>query len=349
MECGYRFVVKSDMIDNLQKVPRSLLHACWCIIVICVYFFSSTMNVYGEVIDRIVAVINDDIITMSEFLGEGEEIYQQLSRGKKGDSLEQALEKVQLDVLSHLIDKRIIHQKAVSMGITVSNAELTKAFDYMLKRDNMDYAGFKEKFAHTGRTIKSYKHLIAERLLQTKLFELEVHSKVVITEPKIKEYYWRKYVVGEMVEGFHILHIGVMWDSSVKQSKLSAKKQADKIRVMAFLKDESFTTLAKEYSGLPSARVGGDAGVVNGKEMDHRMWEVIARMEPGGISEVVETSTGYHIFKLLSKKEGVKQTIAPYESVRMEIQDMARYAAINERYMQWMSKLRGNAHIETRL
>ena len=349
MECGYRFVVKSDMGANLQKVPGSFLNAGLCIIVIYVYLFSSPMNVYGEVIDRIVAVINDDIITMSEFLWEGEEIYQQLSRGKKGCSLDQALEKVQLDVLDHLIDKRIIHQKAVSLGITVSNAELTKAFDYMLKRDNMDYAGFKEKLDQAGQTMKSYKDLIAERLLQTKLFELEVHSKVVITEPKIKEYYWRKYVIGEMAEGFHVLHIGVMWDASVKQSKLSAKKQADKIRVMAFLKDESFTTLAKEYSGLPSARVGGDAGIVTGKEMDHRMWEVITRMKPGGISEVVETLTGYHIFKLLSKKEGVKQTIAPYESVRMEIQDMARYAAINERYMQWMNELRGDAHIETRL
>ena len=335
------------MSANLQKVPGSLLNAGLCIIAICVYFFSYSMNLYGEVIDRIVAVINDDIITMSEFLQDGEEIYQQLSGVKKYDSLDQASEKVQLDVLTHLIDKRIIHQKAVSLGIVVSDAELTKAFDYMLKRDNMDYAGFNEKLDQAGQTMESYKDLIAERLLQTKLFELEVHSKVVITEPKIKEYYWRKYVIGEMAEGFHILHIGVMWDGSV--GKLSAKKQADKIRVMAFLKDESFTTLAKEYSGLPSARVGGDAGIVTGKEIDHRMWEVIAGMEPGEISDVVETSTGYHIFKLLSKKEGVKQTIAPYESVRMEIQDMASYAAINERYMQWMNELRGNAHIETRL
>jgi len=297
----------------------------------------------AEVIDRVVAVVNSDIITLSELEEQGKDA---LRRAEGEEDQEAAAEEIKRQLLSQLVERKLTQQEAEKAGIEVSDSELDGAFTQILKRNSTDSASFEQGLASIGKTVEEYRNLIKEELRKRKLINQQVRSKIVITDSKIREYYDRHYSAANVPEGYHVLQLGFSWDEEGGEaSREEARKRAE--HVIAELQGgRSFRELADDFSDLPSARDGGDLGFLKKDEMASYMRDVLVGMKPGEISGIVETPAGYQIFKLLSSREGDLVAQSPYEAVREEIADLVYREEVGKQYDKWVQDLRSQSYVK---
>jgi peptidyl-prolyl cis-trans isomerase SurA len=307
---------------------------------------------YGDhLVDRVVAVVNNDVITLSELEKAGREFFERIKSQAPATEVDRALEKAREEVLSRLVDKSIVRQQAEKLSITVSEQELDTALDQILARNNATIEEFKKELAAMKISEQEYRENLRDQIMQSKLISYEVRSRIVINEEDIKAYYQEEYTQHKGESGYHILQMGFTWRNTVSleeagfDTKEAAREKAEEIRARV-LDGESFTELAKAYSNLPSASYGGDIGLFQKDEMASYMKDVILAMHPGEISPIIETGNAFQFFKLLSVREGDLVVKAPYESVREEIRDVLYRQKMEEQYKAWVKSLREEAYIK---
>jgi len=307
---------------------------------------------YGEhLIDRVVAVVNDDVITLSELNKTGKEFFARVKEKAPEAEIDKAMAKARDDVLSSMIDKTIVRQQAEKLSITVAEEEVDAAIDQILARNNATIEDFRRELAAMNLQEQEYRDNIRDQILQSKLINYEVRSRIVVIEDEIKEYYQKEYTQEKGESGYHILQIGFTWRNSVSlekagfDTKEEAREKAEEVRTRV-LDGESFKGLAQSYSNLPSAADGGDIGIFEKDELADYMKDVILAMKPGDISPIVETGNTFQFFKLLSVREGDIVVKAPYESVREEIRDILYRAKMEDQYKKWVKSLRDEAYVK---
>ena len=304
---------------------------------------------HAEVIDRVVAVVNDDIITLSEVEEEAEGLYRAIAQKNSGDSLLQALDKAREKTLDALIDKKLIIQKAKQFHVSVSPEEIDRAYEKVRARAGLDKTTFKQKLKESGITEKMYRSNLETRLLQKKLVSYTVRSKIVITEAMILDYFDEHYTTKVKEGSFYLLQIGFGWenDSDPKteaEKRKRAYRTAERVHKLA-LNGQKFRKLARKFSDLPSASDGGDIGTFTLDEMAPAMREAVAALAPGAISEIVEIGRSYQFFKLLSGNKDAIIVTASYEDVKEEIRQKLYEEKLRQAYSDWIRKLKENAYI----
>jgi peptidyl-prolyl cis-trans isomerase SurA len=308
----------------------------------------------AELVDRVVAEVNDDVITLSELEKAGESYFKRIRDNAPAREVKIALEKAREEVLASLVDKMLLQQEAAKMSISVSEAEIDMAIDQILARNKATIEDFKKDLAAMHLTEQQYREDLRDQMLQSKLSNFQVRSRIVITEEDIQEYYQKQYTQENQESGYYLLQMGFTWEEQGNLvmpgtiAKQDAEKRAEEIRNRV-LDGESFKDLAKSFSNLPSAKDGGDIGLIKKDEMARYMRDTVLAMKPGEVSPIVETESGYQFFKLLSVREGDMVILAPYESVRVEIRDLLYQEEIKEQYDIWVKELREKAYIKTLL
>lgn len=303
---------------------------------------------YADIVDRVVAVVNEDVITLSEVNEEGKPLFQRIAEQAPASELPEALKQVRKTVIDKLIEKKIMLQEAEKANISVSQEEIDRAFELILKRNNTTLQQFRNELVSLGMTEEQYRENLKNQVLSSKLVSFEVRSKVIIPESKIIDYYDTHYTerVGE--GGYYILQVGFRWDHNPngdETAKDEAKKRAERIRSLA-LAGQDFRELAREYSDLPSAADGGDIGVLNKDDMSPEMLEIISKTKPGDISMIIETASGYQFFKVLSSQEGQIITKVPYESVKDDIYEILYQQEIEVRFEEWLKNMKSQSYIK---
>jgi len=308
----------------------------------------------AELVDRVVAEVNDDVITLSELERAGESYFKQIRDNAPAREVKLALEKAREEVLASLVDKMLLNQEAAKMSISVSEADIAMAIDQILARNKITIEGFKKDLAAMHMTEHRFREDLRDQILQSKLSNFQVRSRIVITEEDIQEYYQQRYTQENRQNGYYILQMGFTWEKQGNLvmpgtvAKQDAGKRAEEIRDRV-LDGESFKELAKSFSNLPSAEDGGDIGLIKKDEMAGYMRDTVLAMKPGEVSPIVETASGYQFFKLLSVRQDDMVVLAPYESVRIDIRDLLFQEEIKEQYEIWVKDLREKAYIKTLL
>ncbi|BCL61826.1 chaperone SurA [Desulfomarina profundi] len=318
-----------------------------------IFFFSvlclKPVSSRTEVIDKVVAVVNDDIITLSEVEQEAEGLYRAIAQKNSGDSLLLALDKAREKTLDALIDKKLIIQKAKQFHVSVSQEEIDKAYEKVRARAGLDKTTFKKKLKESGMTEKMYRSNLETRLLQKKLISYDVRSKVVITEAMIVDYFDEHYTKKVKKGSFYLLQIGFTWDETGDPQKETENKEhalrtAERVHKLA-LSGQKFRKLAKKFSSLPSASDGGDIGIFTLDEMAPAMRKAVADLEPGAISDIVKIGSSFQFFKLLSGNKDAIIVTASYEDVKEEIKQKLYEKKLKEAYSDWVKKLKEKAYI----
>jgi peptidyl-prolyl cis-trans isomerase SurA len=290
----------------------------------------------GEVIDSCAAVVNQDVITVSEVEEAGKSVFERIKAEVPFSQRAEAIHQARKNVIDRLIEKHLLLQQAEQMKIVVTDAEVEAARKDILERGGVSEEEFKAELVKMGQTEQQYRENLKEQILSSKLVGYAVRSKVVVPEEKIKAYYEQKYTA--KASGYRLLQIGVAFG----EAKQAAKKKAEEVRTLA-ASGQDFQELARQRSELPSAADGGDIGVFKADEMAPYMRNVVTSLQPGGISPVVETPEGFMIFKLLSSGQDAAK--APYESVRSEIHEILRKQELEARYKTWIEEIRSGAYI----
>jgi peptidyl-prolyl cis-trans isomerase SurA len=307
-------------------------------------------SVQANIIDSCVAVVNDDVITLSEVNEAGKPMFQRVAEQVPPEQLADALKQARQTVIEKLIEKRLLVQQAEQMQISVSDEDVERALAQILERNSTTMEQFKSELAKMGMDEQQYRENLRDQLLGSKLINYEVRSKVIVPEEKIIDYYDQHYTEQVGAGGYYILQIGVTLDKEgmpadpVEATK-AARKKAERILSLA-MGGQDFKQLARQYSDLPSAVDGGDIGAFKEDEMAEYMRDAVTSLKPGEISPVVESPNGYMLFKLLSSQEGKIITKVPYESVKEEIRNTLYQQEMEKRYDTWLEEIRNQAYIK---
>jgi peptidyl-prolyl cis-trans isomerase SurA len=318
------------------------------ILFVMVLLFSLSSFSFGEeYVDRVIAVVNDDVITLSELESTGRQYFNKIKANVPAGQLSSSLEKARGEVLNGLINKAIVKQKAAELSIIVEREEIDKALAQMLSRNNATIEQFRKKLATEDISESEYRKGLHDQILQSKLINFQVRSRIVIIEDDIKEYYQKEYTQEEGESGYYILQMGFTWQDSPtdSDSKEAVRKKAEVIR-QRVIAGEGFNELAQANSDLPSAVDGGDIGLIKKDEMASYMRETVQSLNPGEISEIVETGNTFQFFKLLTIRDGDVIARAPYDDVKEEIRNILYREKMDMQYKEWIENLREEAYIK---
>ena len=308
------------------------------------FFSASLVSLHAEVIDQVVAVVNNDVITLSEVNEAGKMLFQRVTAQAKPGELSAALTQVRNKVIEDMINKKIMEQHAEQRQIIVSEEELDAALAQVLSRSNATMAQFRQEINAMGMSETQYRDSLRIRILQSKLVNAEVRSRIVISEDQIIDYYDTHYTEQVQGGGYYILQIGFQADSKAENSA-DARARAERVLSLA-KKGEDFKMLAKKYSDLPSAADGGDIGVFLRDDMAETMQAAILKLHPGEISDIVKLGNSFQIFKLLSSQEGEIVTKISYEDAKDEIQEILYEQEIKSKYDEWIQSMREQAYVK---
>ncbi len=306
------------------------------------------VSLQAEIVDRCVAVVNNDTITLSEVNEAGKPLFQRVVEQAPLEQREEAMQQARKTVIEKLIDKKILIQEAKRYHIKVSDEELDKALQRILEKNHTTMEQFRKEMETMGLNEQQYKEDLRDQILSSKLVNIAVRSKVIIPEEKIIDYYDMHFTEQVGDGGYYILQIGCTWDKNAadqKAARKAARKKAERVHSLA-VGGEDFKKLAHEYSDLPSAIDGGDIGVFREDEMATSMRDAVVKLSPGQVSSIVETPSGYQIFKLLSSQEGQIITKVPYESVKEEIRQTLYQQEMQKLYKNWIKEMRDQAYIK---
>jgi peptidyl-prolyl cis-trans isomerase SurA len=301
----------------------------------------------ARLVEKVVAVVNGEVVTQTELDKAGKNIFIQLRQSTPASELDEALGEARRRVLTDLIEDLLVGQKAKELRINITEQELDIAIAKISKDNGMTTAQLYKELERTGVGQEEYRRKLANQIRHSKLVNYEIRSKVVISEEKAREYYDTIYSKQKTAEGYHLLQIGLTWETpnSSSATKDKAHLRAEGIRKLA-VAGQDFRELARSFSELPSAKDGGDLGFFTGAEMADSMKGIIIKLKPGQISEVIESRDSYQFYRLIAKNINGTPEFAPFADVSEEIFDRLRKEELDKRYDKWLKEIKDQAIIK---
>ena len=304
----------------------------------------------AEVVDKVVAVVNSDVITLSELEEETSGLLRSSTENNPDKPILEALKEAREVTLNGMIESRLIQQKAKKYNVKVTDEDIDIAYENIRNGMSLDPAEFIEKLKRSGLTVESYRKKLESQILQSRLLSYDVRSKIVVTEEMIVDYYNEHYISKVDKGSYYLLQIGCSWSETDDPEELNLDKQQTRLRTERIFdlaqKGQDFRTLAEKFSELPSASDGGDIGVFSLDEMAPAMRDAVSSLQPGEMSKIIETPAGYQFFKLLSGEKDATVVTAAFEAVKAEIREKIYEEKLKTAYAEWVKKLKEDAYIQ---
>jgi len=297
-----------------------------------------------ELVERLVAIVNDDAITLSE-LDEAVAPYEkEIGKSSYGqDEERQMLLKARQEILSRMIDQKLTDQETARLGVLVDDTEVDRRIEQIKNEHSFTEEELKNALSGQGFTMEEYRKRIKEQMLSIKLINLEVKSKVAITEDEIREYYEKHQDLYGSKAKYHLRSILVevpSWQSDEDRQNASKKIQV----IMEALENAmSFEEAARQYSEAATARDGGDLGLLALDELTPELQEAVRWMRAGDISPALETPHGYQILYVEKIEGAAPKTL---KDVRIEIQEKMYREIVEQKYKAWLEALRKRSYIK---
>lgn len=298
--------------------------------------------VSAQVVNRIAAVVNDDIITTYDVEMEAVIIAKE---AEKKPVPEGGRPQYQTVALNQLIDKKLAEQKIRELGITVSEEELRQAIEDIKKQNNLSQDALVAALKSQGLTLEKYQALFREQIERLRLMGQEVRSKIQVGEKEISEYYEanKKLYSDEMFQARHIFFTINEKTPEIDIRRIMALSMSVLLEARS---GKDFAELARKYSeDKLTAKDGGELGTFKKGEILPDIQSAVEAMQAGDISDLVITPAGFHIIKL---EKRFTTNAKPLSAVKGEIEEMLYRKKTEERFNQWIADMRKGAAIEIR-
>lgn len=295
----------------------------------------------GPVTDRIVAVVNNDAITLSE-IQEAIAVYRYENR----DRVVEPTDELVRQFLTRKIDSRLQLQEAAREKIVVEDAEVEAELAERMKRLNLtDPAQFEAALKAQGVTADAVKRRIRESLLIARVVRRKVGLRVSVTDSEVERYLAENRAKLETGLAYHAGHILVLPEADTDAAWEAARIKAELIRA-ELARGADFAALARQHSRDASARDGGDLGTLKRGELARDIEERILGLAPGEVSPPYRSRLGYHIFKLESKEELAGEALT---RIKQQIRDILFKQKYEVRLEAWLKEIKERAIIDIRL
>lgn len=265
-------------------------------------------------IDSVVAVVNEDVITRHELDDRLRTVIAQLK--KQGTPLPEqgVLEK---QILERMISEMLQSQFAKENGVRVDDAQLDLAITRIAQQNNFaTLAEFMAKLESEGVNIKKFREEIRAEIVSTRLREREVESKLVISDAEVDNYLANKSKAGMDNEEYHLAHILVVVPEQASADKIrAARERADQAQTQ-LAAGADFAQVAAGFSDAKDALKGGDLGWRPGDRIPPLFLNELQALKAGQHTAVLRSPSGFHILKLVEKRNGSAPVVITQTHVR---------------------------------
>lgn len=297
----------------------------------------------ADVLDRVVAVVNNEAITLSELQ---EHLAQYLAENRQSVPRE-GESALRERLLQRLVEHRLQLQEARRDKIAVEEGEITEQLADVMKRMGVKGQGELERVVSAqGLTMESLRQRLREQIMIKKVIRRRVALRISVTEHEIDRYLLENRAKLETGLAFHARHILITPASPAgEQEWEAARLKAEEVWSM-LRAGQDFAELARKYSQDPSAPDGGDLGVMKQGELAPEIEAQILRVRQGEVSGPFRSKLGYHMFKLEWKESLSGEALA---QTKQQIRDILYRENYQERLEAWLQEIKGRAIIEIRL
>jgi peptidyl-prolyl cis-trans isomerase SurA len=250
---------------------------------------------HGTPLDRVVAVVNDGVVLESELNEQIAEITQRLH--SQNVALPEA-SVLREQVLERLVLEEVQEQHADRAGIVVSDEQVNAALQDIAARNKVSFDQLPEKLASEGLVYADYRKNLRREIQRQMLRTRDVVQRINISPRELDQYIERQKNTASANNEYNLAHILVAVAQDASPTQLAAaRKKAEDVADRA-AKGEPFNQLAVTYSDSQTALEGGALGWLKGPSLPTFLAEVVPRMKPGQVSEILQTGSGYHLVRL---------------------------------------------------
>jgi len=308
------------------------MKAAYTVFLILLLILSSSLPIYA-IDDKIIAIVNDDVITFRELHDHLSTAYMELvSSGKSKDEIRKSMEVHQQEGIDKLIERKLLVDEANDKGLIVNK----EAVDQRLQ-ELKDYYGsdlrFHEALSKDGMTVTDLINTITNQIKAQSIIDMEIKSKIFINPREVTSYYQEHTEQFFKPERVDLQSIFIPYEDD----KDSAIQQADEISKLLKAPGANFSDLAKQHSQAPSI------GIIARGQFLPAIESAVFDLAEGEISEPIKTEAGLYILKVMEK---YPEQQAPLDEVRDSISNFLFRQKFNERVSVWLDELKSRAYIE---
>ena len=299
----------------------------------------------GEVIEEIIAQVNDRIIVLSEYRTSLNALRQDLTQQQlPAAEFETQFRERSKDILRELIDQQLLAQKASELGIDVEG-QVIRRLDEIRQQMNLPSMEALEQAANTqGLNYEDFKQNLRDNFLTQQVINREVGSRVLVAPSEISAYYEEHKQELERKDGFSIQLILVSTDGKPEE-ELPALRQKAEEALEKVRKGENFADLARQYSDDATKENGGNAGFFEKGMMAPEIESAVEGLERNGISDIIQTRFGHMIVKLLERSAA---GIPPMSEVEGRIHEQLYLQKVQPALRVYLTTLRQESFISVK-
>lgn len=302
-------------------------------------------------LDRIVAVVNGDIVLWSEWKQRVDTFKTRLGKTLDEGEKKKRLEKLKMQIINKMVDDKLLEQNAAKLQISVSDKEVQAAVLDTQKKHNLTPEQFRIALREQGYTMLSYEMMLRRELSKLRLLQRVLRQKVTVSEEEIRKYY------ADMTRGikpgppeYRVRQIMFMVPPKSTTAVVAQKKsQAQKVLNLAQKKQNvaSFIALIKRFSDGPWKDKDGDLGYLGPDSLPKPIADISSKLVLNRVyPKVIHSTSGFHIVFLQGKRNS---GVLSYAEAKPKIQKKLQQVAFQREYKRYVKDLRRKAVIELRL
>jgi peptidyl-prolyl cis-trans isomerase SurA len=299
-----------------------------------------TGNPPRMVLDRVVASVNDEALTLSEVQEEGQPVIRKIFQDFVGAERERRVEQAEQHLVNDLIDRRLLYQVAKKEGMLPSTAEVQGALEEIKRNNNAaDDVQFRALLKAEGLTLDQVRRTISERLAIGRLLARQVRSSIILGEEELAKYYEANPEKFRRVPEAQIHHALFSVGSGEGEAKVKARVEEAGAKIRA---GADFGATAGQY-GADAVASGADVLTVHRGELAPEIEAVAFSLPVGEISAPIRTDVGYHLIRVEKVRA---EPVAPFAEVRELIRDQLLQEKFEARRKDYIAGLRARASIQ---
>lgn len=326
----------------MKKMKKTII----LLFVLSVALFFFTTKAFCVIMDRIAAVVNGDVITLSELEKSADPLVKKyISGDMTRDEREAKKKEIFKQVLSQLIDEHLAEAEIKKLGIKVDDKEVDAAIEKICKDNNINMDEFVKKLSSNGIALDEYKKDVKKRIESSQLIGSQVQAKTVVTNEEVLAYVNESASDSTAGNGpFYVLQQILVAPKTPDdpRSRQDARKMAEDA-LKAVEKGQKFEDVSQRYSVPHLEQAGIYLGTFAKSDMAKPIQDAISGLKAGQTTNVLDTPQGFQIIKI---KEITKDQTKAVDPVKMETAREELYRKkINTRFEEWLNDLRSKATI----
>ncbi len=293
-----------------------------------------------ETIDRIVAVVNENVVTRYELNEILKTTVKQLQKQGVQPPAPAVLEK---QLLERVILNRVQLQLAKETGLTVSDAELDQTLRRIAQENKLSMPEFYTALERDGISFNRFRDEIRDEIILVRLKEREVNNRVNVTEGEVDNFLHSQQGSSSQDDEYRLAHILIQVPEQANVSQLADRQLRAEAALAQLKNGADFARVAAEFSEASDAMEGGLLDWRPGAQLTKKFAEILASMKPGDITPVIQTSNGLHILKLVDRRNQkasatiVEQTHARH--ILIKISELTSEADAKRRIVELKERL----------